>query len=129
MQFYGKLTQLLRVWLSYTHINPFFKCYFSLWFIPGDWIQFLLLYSRTLLILNVMFEIYQTLYFTHQFKTNNSHDSWEFRFSRGPISHYTFPERKKFPEHSPWRKTEIACVCLCRKYLDETQEQTYYNRF
>ena len=39
-------------WLSYTHTYRFFfkKYYFSLWFIPGDWTYFSVLYSRTLFI-------------------------------------------------------------------------------
>ena len=98
-----------------THIHPFFKCYFPLWFIPVDWIQFLVVYSRTLLLIHSKCNILDLpkFVFYHQFETNNSHDSLEnLDFSRGPICHYTFPERKNFPYHSPWRKTDIACVWL-----------------
>ena len=35
-------------WLSYIHIHLLFQYSFPLWFIPGDWIQFPVLYSRTL---------------------------------------------------------------------------------
>ena len=40
-------------WLSYTYIYTFFFLYsFPLWFISGDWIQFPVLYSRTLLFIH-----------------------------------------------------------------------------
>ena len=35
-------------WLSFTHIYILFKYSFPLWLIPGDWIQFPVLHSRTL---------------------------------------------------------------------------------
>ena len=100
-------------WLSYTHINPLFKCYFSLWFIPGDWIQFLLLYSITLLILNVMFETYQSLYFTHQFTTNNSHNSLEnLVFPGAPLVITPFLREKIFLNILPGGKQRLP-VFVC----------------
>ena len=42
-------------WLSYTHIYNFFLYSFLLWFIPGDWIQFPVLYSRTLLFIHPIY--------------------------------------------------------------------------
>jgi len=44
LQYFANLCCTAK-WLSYTHTNPFFKCYFPLWFIPGDGIQFLVLYA------------------------------------------------------------------------------------
>ena len=98
-------------WLSYTHINPFFKCYFSLWFIPGDWIQFLLLYSRTLLILNVMFEIYKSLYFTHQFKTNLM-TLENLGFPEAPLVITPFLREKIFLNILPGEKQRLS-VFVC----------------
>ena len=43
---YSKVTQF------YTHIHSFLKYSFPLWFIPGYWMWFPALYSRTLLFIH-----------------------------------------------------------------------------
>ena len=111
-------------WLSYTHINPIFKCYFPLWLIPGDWIQFFLLYSRTLLLIHMKCNVWDIpkFVFYHQFKTNNSHDSHEnLGFPGAPLVITPFLREKVFLNILPGGKQRLPVIdCLCRKYLNES---------